>query len=264
MTRTPPRVEHGVVEGGALRDVGTLDGDVIEHAQSLPPGGPAVLTCGRMVLAIDRLGDDRHLRHGHRDAGPGGRHLRRRALGQPLGPGRRGVVPGQPAARPGHLPPRGPSAEDPLGRRPLGPPRGAQASVELVDGSIYLAISLRNVGSGLAVIFGWCVHRAGHADITHTEPEQFRMQTRDLYIAPGDIGFWQAAIREADDPDYAGSEPGHPRCAALHDRPALRRPRGRAAHHHPLRHDPASQAEGETKWFPSVARHWNLDRPDPR
>ncbi len=29
------------------------------------------------------------------------------------------------------------------------------------------------------------------------------MQTRDLYIAPADIGFWQAAIREAGDPDYA-------------------------------------------------------------
>ena len=34
---------------------------------------------------------------------------------------------------------------------------GSQASVELVDGSIYLAISLRNVGSGLAVTFGWSV-----------------------------------------------------------------------------------------------------------
>ncbi len=32
---------------------------------------------------------------------------------------------------------------------------GEQASVEMVDGSIYLAISVRNVGSGLAVIFGW-------------------------------------------------------------------------------------------------------------
>ena len=34
---------------------------------------------------------------------------------------------------------------------------GSQASVELVDGIIYLAISLRNVGSGLAVPFGWSV-----------------------------------------------------------------------------------------------------------
>ena len=32
---------------------------------------------------------------------------------------------------------------------------GGQATVEFVDGSIYLAISLRNVGPGLAVPFGW-------------------------------------------------------------------------------------------------------------
>ena len=34
---------------------------------------------------------------------------------------------------------------------------GSQASVELVDGNIYLAISLRNVGPGIAVMFGWSV-----------------------------------------------------------------------------------------------------------
>ena len=37
---------------------------------------------------------------------------------------------------------------------------GGQGTVEVVDGSIYLTISLRNVGSGLAVSFGWSV-RAG-------------------------------------------------------------------------------------------------------
>ncbi len=31
---------------------------------------------------------------------------------------------------------------------------GGQASVELIDGIIYLAISVRNVGSGIAVIHG--------------------------------------------------------------------------------------------------------------
>ena len=38
---------------------------------------------------------------------------------------------------------------------------GSQGSVELVDGRIYLAISVRNVGPGIAVIFGWSyVHPA--------------------------------------------------------------------------------------------------------
>ena len=34
---------------------------------------------------------------------------------------------------------------------------------------------------------------------------QFRTQTRDLYIPPGDIGIWQGALRELDDPDYPRS-----------------------------------------------------------
>ena len=63
---------------------------------------------------------------------------------------------------------------------------GSQASVELVDGSIYLAISVRNVGPGLAVTVGWSVFtELALNDVPHREPEEFRMQTRDLYIAPG-------------------------------------------------------------------------------
>jgi hypothetical protein len=142
---------------------------------------------------------------------------------------------------------------------------GSQASVEMVDGSIYLAISLRNVGPGLGVIFGWSVLadlvRANEAP--HAAPEDFRMQTRDLYIAPGDVGFWQAAIREARDPDYAalsrdiqgvrgftidilyGDHEGGQRTITRFGMIPL-------------------QTSDDTKWFPNVARHWNLDRPDPR
>ena len=28
------------------------------------------------------------------------------------------------------------------------------------------------------------------------------MQTRDMYIPPGDVGFWQGALRDPDDPQY--------------------------------------------------------------
>ncbi len=142
---------------------------------------------------------------------------------------------------------------------------GSQASVEMVDGSIYLAISLRNVGPGLGVIFGWSVLTVlvRTNEVPHVAPEDFRMQTRDLYIAPGDIGFWQAAIREAGDPDYAalsrdvldvqpftidvlyGDHEGGQRTITRFGMIPL-------------------QTGDDTKWFPNVARHWNLDRPDPR
>ncbi len=113
--------------------------------------------------------------------------------------------------------------------------------------------------------FGWSVltELARAADVPHAAPEDFRMQTRDLYIAPGDIGFWQAAIREAGDPDYAalskdiqdvqpftidilyGDHEGGQRTITRFGMIPL-------------------QTDNDTKWFPNVARHWNLDRPDPR
>jgi hypothetical protein len=143
--------------------------------------------------------------------------------------------------------------------------RGSEASVELVDGSIYLGISLRNVGPGLAVIFGWAalVGYRPSTDYPHAEPEDFRTQTRDLYIAPGDIGFWQAALRESDDPDY----PGLSKCVENAEPFTIELLYGD--------HEGGQRTitrfgmiprhtDDETKWFPSVARHWNLDRPDPR
>jgi len=141
---------------------------------------------------------------------------------------------------------------------------GAQATVELVDGRIYLAISLRNVGSGLAVTFGWNVmSELAIGDVPHAEPEQFRMQTRDLYIAPGDIGFWQGAIRETADSEYASLSrdirESQPFTIELlyGDHEGGQRTVTRFGM------IPREGADG-TKWFPSVARHWNLDRPDPR
>jgi hypothetical protein len=70
---------------------------------------------------------------------------------------------------------------------------GGRASVELVDGIIYLAMSVRNVGSGIAVLLGWdpAPLRMGGANQTHVPPGEFRPQTRDIYVAPGDTGFWQ-------------------------------------------------------------------------
>lgn len=80
---------------------------------------------------------------------------------------------------------------------------GGRAAVEHQDGIVYLAISLRNVGSGIAVCQGWTV-RAGFGTSreypTHAPLEEFRLQTRDLYIPAGDIGMWQGALRGPDDP----------------------------------------------------------------
>ena len=141
---------------------------------------------------------------------------------------------------------------------------GGGASVELVDGSIYLAISVRNVGSGLAVPFGWSLQESGTTiEMTHAEPEDFRAQTRDLYVAPSDVGFWQAAIRSAEDPDYhwlnrkiVAMEPFTIELLyGDHD--------GRNRTISRFGMIPWTRGE-DARWYPSVARHWYLDRPDPR
>ena len=83
---------------------------------------------------------------------------------------------------------------------------GNRGVAQYEHGNVYLALSLRNVGSGLAVCQGWTV-RAGLLPLsTNPRPsdiEAFRAQTRDLFIAPGDVGMWQGAIRSEDDPDHA-------------------------------------------------------------
>ncbi|MGO9874890.1 MAG: hypothetical protein ACLPVY_13940 [Acidimicrobiia bacterium] len=79
---------------------------------------------------------------------------------------------------------------------------GGRAAVEHVDGVVYLAISLRNVGSGIAVCQGWVVRPGPSSTIgyaTHASLEEFRLQSRDLYVPAGDIGMWQGALRHPDD-----------------------------------------------------------------
>jgi hypothetical protein len=79
---------------------------------------------------------------------------------------------------------------------------GGRAAVEHIDGAVYLAISLRNVGAGIAVCQGWTVRKRNTSpgDIPHAPLEEFHLQSRDLYVPAGDIGMWQGALRNPDDP----------------------------------------------------------------
>ncbi|MDQ6606465.1 MAG: hypothetical protein M3Z06_07965 [Actinomycetota bacterium] len=82
---------------------------------------------------------------------------------------------------------------------------GHGGALEPQKGNLYMALALRNGGSGLAVIHGW-VARTGERSGTPIRPElsEFHRQQRDLYIPAGETGFWQGAIRDREDPAYAG------------------------------------------------------------
>ncbi len=142
---------------------------------------------------------------------------------------------------------------------------GGRAAIEMeADGTLYLSISLRNVGAGMAVLHGWYPRpewlSSLPANPQPTELERFRRLTRDLYVPPHDVGFWQGAVREPDDPLRA----------ALSEVVTARRRFGidvlygdheggqRTISRFTLTPAP------DGSWLCSAARHWNLDRPDPR
>jgi hypothetical protein len=138
---------------------------------------------------------------------------------------------------------------------------GAGAVAEASDGAIYLVASLRNMGSGIAVLHGWYMHPELELRFDEHAPlEEFHRLTRDMYIAPGQPGFFQGAFRDPAAPEFEiarsaiearrrigieilyGDHEGGQRTVSLFSF--------------------TSRQDGA--WTVSVARHWSIDRPGPR
>jgi hypothetical protein len=139
--------------------------------------------------------------------------------------------------------------------------RGGRAAVEVTDTVIYLAIAIRNVGSGLAVLDSWSLSpNAQMGDTPHAGLDSFRRLTRDLYVPPGDNGFWQGALRDPSDPLFAATRD------AINDgrRMTIELLYGdhEGGQRTISRFGINRREDGE--WLAAVSRHWNLDRPDPR
>jgi hypothetical protein len=138
---------------------------------------------------------------------------------------------------------------------------GHGAAIEFAQGNIYLAMGVRNGGSGLAVIHGW---HAVAAELTGNDPpplSEFRRQARDLYIPAGEAGFWQGAIRDDDDPwldmlRIAAARGDRVLVDLLYgDHEGGQRTITRFGV------SPWPDVEGERA---EVLRYWNVDRDDPR
>jgi hypothetical protein len=79
------------------------------------------------------------------------------------------------------------------------PVPGGGAFVGEVGGSLYVVISLKNVGPGIAVLHGGLVYPDNiPSRPDHAEPDAMTMLRRDLYISPGQVGYWQIAYRDDD------------------------------------------------------------------
>jgi hypothetical protein len=138
---------------------------------------------------------------------------------------------------------------------------GGGGVAEVTDDAVYLVMSLRNVGSGIAVLHGWTFMTEWQTgNVSHTDLNSFRRLTRDLYVPAGDIGFWQGALRDPAAPEFLAA------AAAIRERSPLmidllygdyeggQRTISRFA----------MQPRSDGGWFVAVSRHWNIDRADPR
>jgi hypothetical protein len=141
---------------------------------------------------------------------------------------------------------------------------GGQGAAQVSDDAVYLAIAVRNVGTGIAVLHGW--HLFPEVQLgasTHTPVEDFTLLSRDLYVAAGDAGYWQGTFRDPTSDGYQTA------------RAAIEAPQRmsvdilygdfeggqRAISRFLLT---PRENDGGVAWIASVGRHWNVDRPQPR
>jgi hypothetical protein len=139
---------------------------------------------------------------------------------------------------------------------------GGRGVAAVGENAIYLAISVRNVGTGIAVLDGWRLYRRREIEGSRSAPDlsSFVRLTRDIYIPVSEVGFWQGTFRHPERSDFAAAK------EAIENRD-------------PLSVDNLySDYEGGQRmvsrfllaplpdggWIASVGQHWNIDRPDPR
>jgi hypothetical protein len=138
------------------------------------------------------------------------------------------------------------------------------------DDPVYLAVALRNAGSGIAVMHGWRFYPEWRHEDEHAPLDEFQRQTRDLYIPVGDIGFWQGAFRDPEDLRYSPArkviEDRQPWTVELlyGDHEGGQRCVTRFTMLPPSHMTPDADPNPDVRWFASQSRHWNIDRPDPR
>ncbi|MGZ4390301.1 MAG: hypothetical protein ACXVZL_13065 [Gaiellaceae bacterium] len=140
---------------------------------------------------------------------------------------------------------------------------GGGGVAEVADGAIYLALSLRNVGSGIAVLHGWRFYPerllSGSA-ADHAPLEEFMRLTRDLYVPAGDVGFWQGSFRDPDSPEFAAAR----RAIEARESLTIELLYGDYEGGQRVISRFAVIPRDDGKWIAAAGRHWNIDGADPR
>lgn len=138
---------------------------------------------------------------------------------------------------------------------------GGSATAEVTESVIYLTMSVRNVGNGIAVLHGWRMELSRElTGMTRPPVEDFHRLTRDLYVAVGDVAFWQGAYRDPTEPEFAEMS----NRIAARERLILDVLYGdhQGGQRVVSRFSLLPRSDGG--WLATVSRHWNVDQPDPR
>jgi hypothetical protein len=140
---------------------------------------------------------------------------------------------------------------------------GGHGEAQVGDGAIYLAIAIRNVGPGLAVLNAWKLYPdRSNLDGHQPDLEGFHRLTRDLYVPPNDVGFWQGTFRDPSDDGYKEAE----EIISAREAFTIDVLYGDAEGGQRVvtRFSMLPTKSAKDGWIVSVSRHWNLDREDPR
>jgi hypothetical protein len=139
---------------------------------------------------------------------------------------------------------------------------GGRVVAQAAPDAVYLVMSVRNVGTGMAVLHGWrFLPRPVIHEELRPELDEFIRLSRDLYVPVGETGFWQGSFR---DPASAGFQ----EAAAVVE---ARQPFTvellygdfEGGQRTITRFGVRPLEQGDV-WLASVGRHTNVDRADPR
>jgi hypothetical protein len=151
---------------------------------------------------------------------------------------------------------------------------GSSAAFDVEDDAIYLAFGLRNVGTGMAILQSWYpIPERVLSGQMHRPVEEFRPQTRALYVPSGGLGFWQGALRDPGeqvfsdfkaaaaarqavtiDLLYSDMNGGQRTVTRLSILPAPSVPSGRDDPS-----DPHDSSNKKPRWIASIGTHWLID-----
>jgi hypothetical protein len=138
---------------------------------------------------------------------------------------------------------------------------GGRGAAEATPDAVYLAMSVRNVGSGIAVLHGWRFSLNPEPGGGPPPPlEEFHRLTRDIYVPSGDMGFWQGVFRDPQAEEFtAVSE-----AIAAGERLVIDVLYGDHEGGQRAVSRLSMTTTGDGGWLLAAARHWNIDRDDPR